>query len=440
MPIQPISFPMLSFEQANPSLVGAKYGQEMAQSGLKFPLEQEARRLANAIAAVNAQYAEPLKMEELEKAQLYNQYYGPDIESQMGLRSAQAGLAGAQAGLAGTEAEKIRFLLKNPAYMNPEAAMISYALQQQAPSGNAPQANASQTSAMPAIGTGIGMPAIPPAGQQMPAQQAAGQPAITNTNTQAGAGPAWAPFNTPNPMANAILNKQFAGPAYQARMTQGWDWVHTPVDAQNYQIAQLAGAGIDPSSAVAQLSSGKKVGEILKENGFDPNNPPEPDFLPTRGNIEKLKQRQAALKELNIINDFVQKGYGPYAQTVAGMSPLQIKDALLGLNKEQQEDFLAARILSSESSFLRLTVAQSPAGSNAVDEIMKRSMLDVEPLRPSVTSDVWMGAQKKADKKLTEAFERASEAYSRVGDRGRKEKTGKQGAENSGTGDPLGLR
>ena len=431
---------MLSFEQANPALTGAKFGQEYMQNAMKFPLEQEAKRLANAISAVNAQYAEPLKMEELEKAQLYNQYYGPDIESQMGLRSAQAGLAGAQAGLAGTEAEKIRFLLKNPAYMNPEAAMISYALQQQTPSGNAPQANASQTSAMPAIGTGIGMPAIPPAGQQMPAQQAAGQPAITNTNTQAGAGPAWAPFNTPNPMANAILNKQFAGPAYQARMTQGWDWVHTPVDAQNYQIAQLAGAGIDPSSAVAQLSSGKKVGEILKENGFDPNNPPEPDFLPTRGNIEKLKQRQAALKELNIINDFVQKGYGPYAQTIAGMSPLQIKDALLGLNKGQQEDFLAARILSSESSFLRLTVAQSPAGSNAVDEIMKRSMLDVEPLRANVTSDVWIGAQKKADAKLNEAFQKASEAYSRVGDRGRKEKTGKQGAESSGTADPLGLR
>jgi len=209
MPIQPISFPMLSFEQANPSLVGAKYGQEMAQSGLKFPLEQEARKLANAIAAVNAQYAEPLKMEELEKAQLYNQYYGPDIQSQIGLRGAQAGLAGAQAGLAGTEAEKLRFLMKNPIYMNPEAALLQYALQNTQQGGQQPSAMGGGAP------SALGMPAAP----QMAGMPAGGQTANAQQySLSPNAPPLQNLPQTGNPIVDAILAKKFMTPQQEAEL------------------------------------------------------------------------------------------------------------------------------------------------------------------------------------------------------------------------------
>jgi hypothetical protein len=43
---------------------------------------------------VNASYLQPNMQEQLQKAKLYNQYYGPNIESQIGLRGAQAGHLG----------------------------------------------------------------------------------------------------------------------------------------------------------------------------------------------------------------------------------------------------------------------------------------------------------------------------------------------------------
>lgn len=50
-----------------------------------------------------ARYLQPGLEEELKKAKLYNQYYGPNIESQIGLRGAQAGQARAHTGLLGEQ-------------------------------------------------------------------------------------------------------------------------------------------------------------------------------------------------------------------------------------------------------------------------------------------------------------------------------------------------
>lgn len=46
--------------------------------------------------AVKSAYIKPSLAEELKKAQLYNKYYGPNIESEIGLRGAQAGHLGAE--------------------------------------------------------------------------------------------------------------------------------------------------------------------------------------------------------------------------------------------------------------------------------------------------------------------------------------------------------
>ena len=55
-----------------------------------------------------ARYLQPTLEEELKKAKLYNQYYAPDIESQIGLRKAQTGEAGARTGLIGEQTKGAR--------------------------------------------------------------------------------------------------------------------------------------------------------------------------------------------------------------------------------------------------------------------------------------------------------------------------------------------
>lgn len=55
-----------------------------------------------------AKYLQPGLEEELKKAKLVNQYYGPNIESEIGLRHAQTGEAGARTGLIGEQTKGTR--------------------------------------------------------------------------------------------------------------------------------------------------------------------------------------------------------------------------------------------------------------------------------------------------------------------------------------------
>jgi hypothetical protein len=54
-----------------------------------FPQKMQEEQLLNAIRGVQAKYAEPMASQDLQKAKLYNQYYGPNIQSEMGFRNAQ---------------------------------------------------------------------------------------------------------------------------------------------------------------------------------------------------------------------------------------------------------------------------------------------------------------------------------------------------------------
>jgi hypothetical protein len=55
-----------------------------------------------------AKYLKPGLEEELKKAKLFNQYYGPDMQSQIGLRQAQTGESGARTGLLGEQTKGAR--------------------------------------------------------------------------------------------------------------------------------------------------------------------------------------------------------------------------------------------------------------------------------------------------------------------------------------------
>ena len=263
-----------------------------------------------------------------------------------------------------------------------------------------------------------------------------GQPNnMSNTGNQQQPGDiSSAPFHTGIPLADALLNKQFANPAYTQKMTQGFDWAHSTPDYKSYALAQAAGAGIDPSEALHALASGKTVPQLLEEHGFDPKNPPPVDYMPTRENVAKLKQRQAALKEVDVLSDFVTNGLGPYFRTFEGMSPLQMRDALVGKNKQQQIDFLAARGLAPELSNLRLLLAQGKIGITAVKEMMNKSMMDVGAFQGLVSPDVFTAAQKLMSSKLGEAFHKSEEVYN-VG------QNRNHGSSSSGkNNDPIGIR
>lgn len=105
MPIQFPDFQRISFNEANPSLVGAERGQKLMQNFMQFPQDLRAKILANQIAQVQAKYAEPMAQGNLTKLNLENEWAPKLNQATIGLQGAQSGLAGAQTKNVNAEAE-----------------------------------------------------------------------------------------------------------------------------------------------------------------------------------------------------------------------------------------------------------------------------------------------------------------------------------------------
>jgi len=95
MPIPVIQYQPGTPEQINPFHGALKHALETYQQGvktayLKPTLQQqlEAQQYENMINAVKAKFAEPNAQQELQKSKLYNQYYGPNIQSEISNRNA----------------------------------------------------------------------------------------------------------------------------------------------------------------------------------------------------------------------------------------------------------------------------------------------------------------------------------------------------------------
>lgn len=80
MPIQPMQFDQINFQQANPFLSGLDFAQKYGQREQMFPEELRRAQLANAIAAVQAKYAGPQAAMDLS----YKQAQIPYVNAQTG--------------------------------------------------------------------------------------------------------------------------------------------------------------------------------------------------------------------------------------------------------------------------------------------------------------------------------------------------------------------
>lgn len=446
----PFTMPNFQIMPGNPFVQGLLQGSQVAQN------EQNAKQTALQAALLKAKlpYAGQQAQQQLLQAQLANQYQPQLWQADIGLKGAQTNLTSQEAKYAGPKAQAEIQARQAAAQQAMQAALIDQFKRQHPgylgggttselqglvdmgaiPPFNKNYNSGSQNSSVNGSYTPMNQPSsmIPDGNSAGSLQQS---PNMTNplTTQQPGSVSA-APFNTGNPLADSILNRPFANASYAQKMSTGFDWVHATPEVKTYSIAQAAGAGIDPTEALHALAGGKTIPQMLEERGFDPKNPPPPDFLPTRGNIQTLKTRQAALEEVKSLGDFIAKGLGPYSRTINGMSIPQMKDALSGKNKDQQINFLAARALAPEMSNLRLLLAQGRTGITAVHEMEDKSLMDMKAIQALVSPDVFEGAQKLINNKLGDAFGNAEKVYS-VGH------NKSSGAPSSGkNNDPLGIR
>lgn len=205
------------------------------------------------------------------------------------------------------------------------------------------------------------------------------------------------------------INKNKALGDYYQKRSNSYAYSTAPINYKNYITAQLAGAGIDPDQGINEMvNQGATLDDILQQHGFDKNTRPAPDYFATGTNQTQLVQRQARLAEVNNLENVMKNAMAPYAQTVAGFSPSQIKDALSGSDPDKQAQFLAARALQPELAIIRANMAQGSVGQDAIKALVDKGLGNVKVYQAQVTPKVYSKMQDYMNQWLTGAVNSAN--------------------------------
>jgi len=208
-------------------------------------------------------------------------------------------------------------------------------------------------------------------------------------------------------MSGGLANQQ-AQTALHQKQAAGYDFNSLPVGSKEYLLAQTAGMGIDPVEGRKLLASGKSLEQIAVENGYDPNNLPEPVYPLTKAGQTAFKNRQAANEEIKALSSKISDASKSYSRKLFGQSPKLILEALQGKNKEGQAKALAARALQPELAAIRLRMGGGNVGIEAIREMTDTSMGHLKVIDGMVSPEVYEKAQKYVDEWLTEAVEAAN--------------------------------
>ncbi len=421
----------------------------------------------------NAQFLRPNLQEQLKKSQLYNQYYGPNMESQIGLRGAQAGhlgaltqgqnitnqylpktlqeeialkaaqreLYGAQAQHYGAETQGLNQqneLDKN--YPNLRApglagqlANFYYMEDKYAKSGaNQPPQMQNGESYIPSINKQPTTDrrqqleqAIAKATQARSQNEGTPTTVLKNINYLRDAQEGFIPgtnrkqvFTSKEEQARTIAALNHSLPHEYGQKTEhqkiidaAGDFDRMPVDAKKLLLGQAAAMGITPDKSTKLLRSGKTIEDIAKMQGFDPENMPEPSSFNSAKDLSTIKARNAALNEHKVIGDFVTKSLAPYSRTFEDYSPKQIIDSITHSNPKQLIDFLAARALQPELNSLRIITAGGKPTVHALTQMQEKSMNNIHAFQSFVDPKDWEAAQHRVGEILEKGLNAANKAY-----------------------------
>lgn len=390
MPISPMSFPVLSPEQAAPNVFGMQRGADLFKSMTQNAFlpqtlseELKAKQIQNVIDQVKAQYAPQMTQAELsyKQAQTPNiqaqtsllgeqaKYFGPEALSKIGLQKAETALTGEQAknygpniqseiGLRNAQTAHQQFLNNNPLLSMPglpgQYGAVMYLKNHpelNVNPGNGPVAP--QTNGSPAS-----LPLGPGQVNNLTKNISSGMPGtnLTMSNPEInqlktvpnllGNSPLMGnPIGNPSDSLFDSIQKQTAAHLAQGQLaltrSQGYNFSQMPVDMRNYTLAQATAFGYDPMQASGHLLAGNTLQDLAKNKGYDedPASWPNPVYAATGATRNTIQRRNSALSELNVLDKQILEATAPYAQRFYGWSPTQVKDAVGVLSSSQPKDF-----------------------------------------------------------------------------------------------------
>jgi hypothetical protein len=422
-------------------------------------LEQQlkAQQLANAIAGVQAKYADPMTKAELsykelmpdhlkrqiEELGLKNKYYPRVTESEIASRLAGASLANVQAKyypediksqidlrrsqvpLNAAEAAMKQFQVQNPLLSQSGAAgqIGSLLFLQQHPELTGQRGQSSQMpmgDAQPGLGgTQNDLYNLPSQlgnaiknQAQIPLKpsvmnQGQGQPGNMQSRMgvgQEGLGDAQggAP-DFVNLLQDSIFSefrRKKAATDYMNTRAQGYSWSQMPAEYKKYVLGQAKAMGYSFDEANRKLTTGSSIGDLAKEKGVDPNKLPVPELAPTSTNITRIQRSNAVGRALDKIEPEISKAYAEYGQRFAGISPTLVKDMILRENPKKQGRMLAAYMLQPELVTLRILRMGGNIGEGAIERMIESSQARLNTLGFSPSSEAYLEAQDEVQRFL----------------------------------------
>lgn len=317
----------------------------------------EQLRLANALSGMNLKY------------------FVPKTEAEINLQKSQAGLAG-------SEAQKNAYLLQHPGLLGGEESKTIQSLKDMG------YLNKTQGNQINVSGAPNGQATTPSSSPLSMGNQLS----------------SYAPFDTGDAMVNAILNKPYSNMAYRQKMTQGFNWVHLPVDTKNQLIAQGYGMGVEPLKMMDYVNNGMSLKQIAEKEGLDPENLPPPIYAPTTATKTRVQQVEQVGRELDYLSSASTPLIKQYANTFAGFSPERISDMLSG-NEEAQKRFGryigALSIQTGLSTGRALLEGTNRPGVEIMREIKNSSLKGIDQHSPIKMSKVaYQAAQDTIDEIL----------------------------------------
>lgn len=317
-------------------------GMGISKGLLAKELENRRSQIANQIAGVKQKYAEPEAQQALQKAILFNKYYGPEKE---------AGIANTNASTShmGAETNKINTLLP----MERLAAELGNK-QKQYNLDNPEAESQSGKQLHDLVKSGY----ITPEKAQELAQR----------------------------IASNILSSQS-------------DFSKLPADYKASYLSVLRRIGLNDQEAAQAAIQGRSLADIAEEHHFarDLSDVPAGPGAPTAATRTRQQRSNVATAEIEQVSPFVDKGLAHYSgqPSIAGTPLGFYKDALTGQNKEAQSDFIAATTLGQDVAFLRANQAGAPLGQALLKHTLETSLMDRKASLPFVTEDVYLDAAKK---------------------------------------------
>jgi hypothetical protein len=458
MPISPMYVQPLSFQQANPGLMGAQMGSDLVSSAF----QNQIRNLQAQQMAMQNQVLPQTLQEQLQRLQLGNQAQGITNQYLPQTLQSENTLRGAQAGLMGTESQKNQFQINNPwTMMNGIPGQIGglgYLVQHNPNMFNAtPNAAGAQVTSgasstgqilppspatqgglaalnspnatLPQPNVPVMMQGVSGGGEGDPAIQSPAPgglaPGVAQPQTQPQAGQLFGGNGFANQLVNSMMAQMqlpAARAAYYNQKVTGASYLDAPPDTKRYLIAQATAFGINPDQAARDFIAGKSLGQMAQDKGFgsEQGQWPTPDFMPTVATLSRNQMRQTAVSELTSVEPFINGALGQYSQTIGSYSPSQVIDSFNSLNnntpegqakKDKLSDFLAATVVVPEYNAIRArAMGVQNIGVEAMQNIGKASMNNFNKFQSLVPSDVYMAAQTKANNLIRQMNSAATKA------------------------------